>query len=217
MQYYVWDHYNILRPDKTDYAEFETSKGYLLSDDFPRCPFCHAQLGGRDWLPPFSGMFTAAKLGDLCGDILGILLSERFRAKWESSGLQGLEFLDDEIKAVYKRNVDTKRYFVTRVQHTLTLVDHEASGLVPKKIVGCEKCGVMSRKKLERLRFVEKTISELDVFRPSGLYGRTIVTERFVGFVNEHKYTNFYFVHQDDCVEPRSRDSQRGQEPFIVK
>jgi hypothetical protein len=94
-------------------------------------------------------------------------------------------------------------YFVVEPACVCVRMDEESSGLVVDELVGCDQCRVARRKKVDKIRVDEDTWGGEDIFRPSGLFGVVLVTERFVEFVRQNGFTNFDFIHQDDYSEPR--------------
>ncbi|OYP38914.1 double-CXXCG motif protein [Rhodopirellula sp. MGV] len=207
MGFYVWEYLGFVRAMKTGFAEFKAVGRKKFGGEFPKCPECETRIGTLNWQPPFVVQLTTNKFGDLCTDGQDILLSDRFREAWVNSGLTGLRFERVNVEvAITERS--TPIYFVARIAHTITRLDEKASGVVASNVVGCDSCRVMAREKVERIRLDRHTIPELDIFRPSGLYGATLVTSRFVEFVNELSLKNFHFKHQDDYREPKVFEEQ---------
>lgn len=205
MEFYVWDYLGFVRAMQTGYAEFKAIRRKAFGGEFPKCPQCDTRIGTLEWQSPFTVELTTNKFGDLCTDGQDILLSDRFCDAWNESGFKGLKFENASVEIVNAK-LSTPTYRVARISHTITRLDEEASGVVASNVVGCDQCRVMAREKVERIRLDMKTVPELDVFRPSGLYGATLVTSRFVDLVNERRLENFHFKHQDDYREPKVFD-----------
>jgi len=195
--FYIWDYLDYVRALKTGYAEFKTPGKRVRGDRFPTCPYCGTRIGTLPWLPPYIVKLTTKKLGDLCTDGLQLLISREFRDAWDACGLTGLEFVDEPIQ-VQGRIPDTADYMLVRPVHAITRLDEEASGLIFSDFDGCDECRSGTCEKIDRLRIDESSWTGLDVFRPSGLYGRVVVTSRFVEMVEKFELTNFHFIHQDD-------------------
>lgn len=201
MIFYVWDYLGLVRALKAGWAEFETIGRKVFGGEFPRCGRCQAKIGNLQWQPPFKVRLTRGRAGDLCTDGQDILVSRQFREAWTESGLSGIHFESADVETSDPLQLD-KLYNVIRVGTVTTRLDETASGLIVSNLVGCDYCRVASRQKVDRIRVDETTWTGLDVFRPSGLYGAMLVTDKFVDMVAQHKLTNFHFIHQDDYREP---------------
>ncbi|MCO6046719.1 hypothetical protein NG895_22715 [Aeoliella sp. ICT_H6.2] len=210
MEFYVWDYLDYTRAARTGYAEFKTlsrdSTGRRkLSKNFPSCPHCGVRIGYLVWLPPFRIKLTTTKLGDLCTDGLTILVSKQFREAWQQRVLKGVEFVTDPVKTDTRKG-ELMEYQVVRIPDVITRLDESASGLEIEKMDGCGKCRAANRKRVRRIRVDESSWEGQDAFHPSGLYGVTLVTSRFVETVRDFQLTNFHFIHQDDYFEPKTYD-----------
>lgn len=208
MDFYELDYLDYARARDEGYAEFDVddAHGHLLESDLPRCISCGVAIGSLRWLSPYYVTLTPGKIGDLCTDGDEILVSRRFRTAWESSGLSGFSFSVEPVQIVRRPKADARRpieLLVAEPCFAYVRLDEAASGLVVDRLLGCDHCRVASRQKVDRLRLDASTWRGEDVFRPTGLYGVVLVTERFVAFVREHGFTNFHFVHQNDFREPR--------------
>src|SRR5687767_14668727 len=65
-----------------------------ISDDFPKCLKCGRAIGQLYWLPPYDIIIKQPKnVGDFVGGAIGthLIVSERFKTKYEQSGLTGIE------------------------------------------------------------------------------------------------------------------------------
>ena len=202
MKFFVWDYLGLVRALKTGYAEFEVVGRKVFGSEFPKCSSCQAKIGTLQWQPPFHLKFTTNVFGDLCTDGQDLLLSRQFREVCDQAKLRGIEFAPEEVSVRANTNPAID-YRVLRIQNVITRLDEQASGLVVSKLVGCQLCRVAARERVDRIRVDESSWNGLDVFRPSGLYGAVLVTERFVEMISEYSLTNFHFIHQDDYREPK--------------
>ncbi len=202
MEFYVWDYCGYVRAAKTGYAEFNEVGKRNLTDHFPLCPYCGVRIGYLVWLPPFRVKLTTKKLGDLCTDGITILVSKHFREAWQQRDLKGLEFVADPVKTNTSEG-DQMEYQVVRIPDVVTRLDESASGLEIEMMAGCDQCRAANRKRVQRIRVDESSWGGEDAFHPSGLYGVTLVTSRFVEMVKDYQLTNFHFIHQDDYFEPK--------------
>jgi hypothetical protein len=214
MVFFELDYLDYVRAEKSGFAEFEVdeTKPHTLAREFPKCPSCQTPIGDLSWLPPHFVTLTTKKFGDLCTDGDAILFSERFRRAWEASGMSGLMLWDEPVQARMRRNSKVESmptYFVAKPTCVCIRMNEESSGLLVDELIGCDRCRVSKRKKVDRIRVDEGTWGSEDIFRPSGLYGVVLVTECFVDFVEQNGFTNFHFIHQDDYSEPRNGPKER--------
>lgn len=207
MVFFELDYLDYVRSHDEGYAELDVDEAHehVLDSEFPRCSSCGAAIGPLRWLPPRYVTLGAGKPGDLCTDGDAILISERFRAAWESSYLSGLAISAEPVLITRRKGTKPPMpvYFVAEPSYAYVRLDEAASGLIVDRLVGCDVCRVASRVKVDRIRVDETTWHGEDVFRPTGLFGVVVVTQRFVEFVHQHGFTNFHFVHQDYFREPR--------------
>lgn len=179
----------------SDYATFLPPTKCNFSKDKARCPHCNDVIGTLEWLPPYKGKIKGIKIGDLITDGSDFIVSEKFVDAFNNSPLTGLSFSDEEVKLGKKLK---QKYYLAKPKYVLTYLIEEECGLVLRSRDGCDKCKSLDIKKIDRIRINESSWNGEDVFKPSGVYGSILVTQRFVDFVKEHEFTNFTFVHQDD-------------------
>ena len=58
--------------------------------------------------------------------------------------------------------------------------------------------GFLPSRKIDRIVVNEKTWQGQDIFKCGNLFSVVLVTQRFVDFVSENRFTNFRFIHQSD-------------------
>lgn len=151
-----------------------------------RCPTCDRPLSMLKWLPPFR--IELESWGTHYGDVAEVgddlIVSQRFRQLFTSSGLRGLLSFDPVtiIKVVHRRGRPKEPlpdYFKAAVVHSTTTIDQEASRYVwedASKI--CPECLLGTLKRYRSLIIEEGTWTGDDVFFPRGGNG-PIVSERF--------------------------------------
>lgn len=176
------------------YPEFELI-GKPERTEPPKCEVCGARLASLRRLPPHR---YRLKYGDHPGDLLTdgmvIAVSSRFVESFRASDLSGLEFSDAAIELA-----DTElAYFMAFPTCTYTLLDESASGVVVDEVVGCDRCRVISIKKMDRIVLREETWTGEDVFKTGNLFGEILTSQRFVDFVRSNEFTNFQFIDQQE-------------------
>lgn len=189
------------------YCRFDFLRDSELGDA-TRCPKCGVAIGPRPALPPFTVKLFGDRLGDVCTSGFGseILLSSNFVAAWLRSGLVGLKVYPpgtSKLRLPPLLRASGATYQMATVESTLTKLDHDASGLVVSRQIGCEVCDVAQRRRVARLRIDESTWHGEDLFFASGLFGVVVATERVVEFTRSEGLTNAKFIHQDEYREER--------------
>lgn len=192
MQFYILS----LKSSASSYASLNLV-GSAQLEGAPTCPDCGTELGLSKTLPPYRYLLKGKKIGDLHTDGLDIAVSNRFCERYKQSGLTGVHFSNDEI---HSKNIPSG-YRMAFPEVTLTKLYESASGLDIDEVYGCSRCRVVSRNRLERIVIDEKTLEGWDMFTCGNLFGRIIVTERFVNFIGENELTNFQFISQDEYSE----------------
>lgn len=164
--------------------------------DPPRCDGCGADLSPRRTLPPHRYLIKYGDPGDLLTDVMITAFSSRFMKAYKESDLVGLEF-DDKLE-LKNSKLD---YRMAWPVCTYALMDESASGVVINNVRGCDKCRVMSIKKIDRIVLKENTWGGEDIFRSGNLFGLILVSQRFVDCVRSNGFTNFQFIRQDEYSE----------------
>jgi len=183
---------------------FSFSKVKARSGTAPECDQCGRRLGALRWEAPHQVKLQGERAGDICcgtGD--EFLVSDKFRIAWSQEQLGGLSISENPVRSDLlkrARSVDCI-YHVATPKHSFTLLDAEASGLVVHSNVGCTKCGVAQRARLDRVRVDIDSWDGAQIFHPTGLYGVLLATAQVKSFVEEAGFSNFQFRHQDDYSE----------------
>ncbi|HEX8699183.1 MAG TPA: hypothetical protein VF815_10130 [Myxococcaceae bacterium] len=167
------------------------------------CPQCGDPLTFLTWQPPHQGELElhGQEFGDLVdGPSGGLLVTERFAEAFKAEGLTGLSgFHPVKVLRVKRKRRGSKPpppppYVFVMPAHGLPALDMERSRLwigKPMKCIWCRYTGIDA---IDGLALELATWSGEDVFRPRGLWGRIIVTERFMRFAERYAVSHMTFV-----------------------
>jgi hypothetical protein len=169
----------------------------------PRCPQCGDSVGSLTWQPPFQGELELH--GKAFGDLIkcsgdDLLATEHFAAAFTAEGLAGLSgFHPVEILQVRRRHRSAKpspppRYLAVTAAYGQPALDLERSRLHTSAPVTCTWCRDTGVDAIDGLAMEEGTWSGEDIFRPRGLSGVILVSERFMRFAQRHALSHFTFV-----------------------
>ncbi|HEX8703733.1 MAG TPA: hypothetical protein VF815_33155 [Myxococcaceae bacterium] len=168
-----------------------------------RCPQCNDIVGSLTWQPPFQGELELH--GKAFGDLLkgagdDLLVTEHFAAAFTAEGLKGLSgFHPVEVKRVRKTRRGPKpgpppEYLVVTPAYGQPALDLARSRLHTSAPVTCTWCRSTGVDAVDGLALEEGTWTGEDVFRPRGLSGVILVSERFVRFAQHRALSHFTFV-----------------------
>jgi hypothetical protein len=181
--------------------------------DAPQCPRCGDPIGMRTWLPPYR--VELELYGQAPGDFVdgpgyNALISERFAEAFRAEGLTGLlGFHPVEVVRVRRKRKGPKpgaepRYFAVTICFGRGAVDEERSRLRRAVAVTCPECRNPGRDSIHGFSLEPGTWGGEDVFRPRGLQGRILVSERFAEFVKRHELTNMKLTPTEELIwDPR--------------
>jgi hypothetical protein len=154
------------------------------------------------WLPPYRVVVKlyGKEFGDFAfmGASNYFLVSARFREVYQRRGLTGLLWFDPveviRVKSRRRKLPEPPQYF--RVQGTyggpaLDVVASEIEWLEPP---ACQVCRAANLVRWKRLVVDEATWNGEDAFRPRGMSGTTLVSERFHDVCQEHAIKNAVFT-----------------------
>jgi len=174
-----------------------------------RCPQCGETIGMLTWQPPYQGEMGlyGKEFGDLMEESSGgLLITERFAEAFKAEGLTGLSgFQPVEILRVRRKRRGPKpgpppRYFYVTPAYGQTALDMERSRLRLSKPFECSWCRDTGVDAIDGLALEEGSWSGEDVFRPRGLWGIILVSERFVRFAGKHALSHIAWVPIDKYV-----------------
>jgi hypothetical protein len=171
--------------------------------DAPYCPRCGDPIGMLTWLPPYRGELKLH--GESPGDFVqghgyDLLISERFAEAFRKEGLTGLlGFHPLEVVRVRGKRKGSKvpvvpRYVTVTACFGRGAVDEAHSRLRRAEPVKCPECRDPGSDSIHGFTLEPGTWQGEDVFRPRGLQGRILVSERFAQFIKHHGLTNMKLI-----------------------
>jgi hypothetical protein len=170
--------------------------------DATSCPVCGRPVSMLTWLPPFR--VTLKLYGKVFGDFAfmaggnDFLVSQKFREVYHSLGLTGLLGFDlvevIGIKSGRKRRQPPPTYFRVDVTYGQTALDMAASGFEWLETPTCPLCRTATIMRWKRLILEQETWTGEDAFRPRGMSGEIMVSERFKYACEQNGITNAFFM-----------------------
>lgn len=178
--------------------------------DAPRCPRCGDFIGMLVWLPPYQAELElyGEELGDyIQGPGYAWLISERFADAFRAEGLTGLEGFHpvdvQRVKCMRKRPrkpLTVPRYFVVWPCYSRAAVDLVLNRVRFSKPPTCPECRSTGIDAVNGFVIEPNTWSGEDVFRPRGMQGDVVFSERFKEFVERHRLTNMLLTPTEQFV-----------------
>ena len=179
--------------------------------DAPRCPRCGEMMGMLSWLPPYRGELELH--GESLGDFVeasgfDLLISERFAEAFRSEGLTGfLGFHPVEVTRVRRKGktpraktIAVPRYYAVTACFGRGAVDEARSRIRRPEPVKCSECRNTGADSIHGFTLEPGTWQDEDVFRPRGLMGDLVVSERFADFVQRHQLTNMKLIPTEELT-----------------
>jgi len=176
----------------------------------PRCSKCGEPIGMKEWLPPYRVNIElyGKALGDFVDGVGGnsFLISERLAEAFRTEGLTGLLGFDPvEVLGVRRKRKGPKpsavpRYFAVSPCFGRAAVDEARSRVRHKKPMTCSECRYTSWDSIQGFVLEPGTWQGEDVFRPRGLQGDIVVSERFAELVKHHGLTNMKLIPTEEYV-----------------
>jgi hypothetical protein len=171
----------------------------------PRCPKCNCFVGSLPVLPPvhvelelFGHYFAdVAFTGDQ------LLVSARLREAYIESQFSGLSsFYPVSVISAKSRKRKLRNecpiYFLAYVSNGRAAVDTTVSGFEWEAEPSCLECREGMIKRWSRIVIEPGTWDGKDVFRPRGLSGTILVTERFRDMYIGHGFRNGVFIPAEE-------------------
>jgi hypothetical protein len=207
---HVGEYHTVFHPMKPD-----------RTGDAPRCPECDKCVGMLVWLPPYRATVVASfsKLGDIAdgpGD--SMLVSERFRRAWEERQLKGIK----EFAPLERLRIRPARlakpgivYYRIAPEPFGAAIDFEHSKFKYGGIITCSKC-----KRMPHMNgVIGFTIDQAswtgeDIFRPWGLTGWVIVTDRVRQLRDDYDLKNVDLTPTEEYVYPPGYKMPVVKTPF---
>jgi hypothetical protein len=175
----------------------------VVWDKALRCRQCGGVIGMKTWLPPYRVELEqySEALGDFAmGSGDEVLISERFAEAFRAEGLTGLlGFHSVEVLRVRRKRkglnkVPVPRYYVVSPCFGRAAVDMARSRIRHEEPMTCSECRYVGPDSIHGFALEPGTWQGEDVFRPRGLPGRIVVSERFARFVERHGLTNMRLI-----------------------
>ena len=188
----------------TEFARLGSSLGPA-----PRCPQCGETIGSLIWLPPYQGELElhGTSFGDLLkGPCGGLLVTERFARDFKAEGLTGLGgFHPVEVTRVRRKRRGAQApppppYVFVTPAYGRPALDLQRSSIRSKRPAECVECRYTSPDSVDGLVLELETWSGEDVFRPRGLWGVILVSERFLRFVGGYDLAHMSLVPSEKYV-----------------
>jgi hypothetical protein len=163
----------------------------------------------RTWLPPYRVELElyGQGLGDFIeGPGYELLLSEQMVEAVRMEGLTGLlGFHPVEVVRVRRKRKGSKpsavpRYFAVTACFGRGAVDNARSLFRRDEPVTCPECRNPGADTIHGFVLESGSWRGEDVFRPRGLQGRILVSERFTQFVKRHGFTNMKLIPTEEYV-----------------
>jgi len=166
------------------------------------CPACGSAVAMLEWLPPRRVVLKlyGKDFGDFafmpgCDDFL---VSQKFRESYFQHGLAGLAGFDPvEVIGVKSRRRNLPApplYFRVCANYGQTAFDHAASGFEWIDPPTCPLCRTGNIMRWRRLVLEDRTWTGEDAFRPRGMAGETMVSQRFKDACEQHGIKNAVFT-----------------------
>jgi hypothetical protein len=174
-----------------------------------RCARCGEPIGMKVWLSPcrIELELHGAVFGDFVegpGD--EVLVSGRMAEAFREEGLTGLlGFHPVEVVRVRRKRKNSKpgsvpRYFAVSPCFGRGAVDEARSRFRHTKPMTCSECRYTGLDSIHGFTLEPGTWQGEDVFRPRGLQGDIVVSERFAQFVKRHDFTNMKLIPTEEYV-----------------
>jgi hypothetical protein len=162
------------------------------------------------WLPPYRVELELH--GEELGDFIknspyDLLISERFAEAFRAEGLTGLEgFHPVEVRRVRcmrkrpRKPLSVPRYSVVSTCFGRAAVDLVLNRVRCRKTPTCQECRSTGIDAIHGFALEPGTWGGEDIFRPRGLLGDLVVSERFKDFVERHGLTNMVLTPTEQYV-----------------
>jgi hypothetical protein len=185
-------------PHDTEFSRSSSNLGPAL-----RCPHCGETVGSLSWQPPYQGELElyGQGFGDLIqGPCGGLLITERFAEAFRTAGLTGLSgFHPIEVMRIRSKGRGSQpdpapQYLFAIPSYGTPALDMERSRIRSPKPLTCMGCRYVSPDAIDGLALEAGTWNGEDVFRPRGLWGVIIVSERFMRLAEHHALSTMALV-----------------------
>ncbi len=169
----------------------------------PLCPQCGGVVGALTWQPPYR--IELELYGKDFADLIvasghDLLVTERFAQDVNADGLTGFSgFHPVEVVRVRRERRGSKpglppRYLFVTTAYGHAALDMERSRIRGNRPMRCPFCRYVGCEAVDGLVLEPGTWTGEDVFRPRGLSGVVLVTERFMRFAEKYAMSHMTFV-----------------------
>jgi hypothetical protein len=174
------------------------------------CPQCGGPIGMLPRLPPHRVQLVLH--GEELGDFIestghDLFVSERFAQAVREEGFTGLKgFHPVEVVRVRRKRRGPKPSHIPQYLAVTACYGRAAVDLAHSRIryaddpPTCEECRNATKNAIHGFALEPGTWQGEDIFRPRGLTGRLVVSERFARFVERHGFTNMTLTPTEDLV-----------------
>ncbi len=173
------------------------------------CPRCGEPVGMRPRLPPHR--VGLSLLGEALGDYVessgyDLLISERLARAFQEEGLTGLngfhpvEVVRLRLKRRSSKPSDTPHYQAVTACFGRAAVDLARSRIRYEAPPTCGECRYVNLESIHGFTLEPGSWRGEDIFRPRGLSGRLVVSERFAHFVARHGFNNMRLTPTEELV-----------------
>jgi hypothetical protein len=161
------------------------------------------------WLSPYRVELKlyGQEFGDFIKISADLLISERFAEAFRAEGLTGLEgFHPVEVVRVRSRkkkagkSLSVPRYLVVSAPYGPAAVDLVLNRVWTVNPVTCMECRAAGIHAINGFVVEPGTWGGEDIFRPRGLPGTLVVSERFKSFVERHGWTNMVLTPTEQFI-----------------
>jgi len=176
-----------------------------------RCPGCGNFIGMLPWLAPHRATLElyGVEPGDFAeGPGYEVLISERVADAFRAEGLTGFEGFHP-VEVVKTRHMKGKRakspikglrYRVVSPCFGRAMVDVVLNRMRFKAAPTCQECRYAGVDAVHGFVLEAGSWRGEDVFRPRGLRGKIVVSERFKELVERHGFTNMVLTPTEEYV-----------------
>lgn len=191
----------------------------------PRCSQCDAPIGMRTWLPPYRAELElyGQDLGDfVAGPGYEVLISERMVEAFRAEGLTGLlGFHPVEVVRVRRKRKGPKpgalpHYFAATACFGRGAIDDVRSRIRRDQAVTCPECRNSGVDSIHGFTLAPGSWQGEDVFRPRGLQGRLLVSERFAQLIQQHQLTNMKLTPTEEFRWDPLRQGPPEAKPTVL-
>ncbi len=177
--------------------------------DAPSCPQCGATIGMLTWISPYRGelILHGGQPGDFVESTgYDFLISERMAEAFRAEGLTGLlGFHPVELVRVRRRRKGSTHgampcYFAVTACFGRGAINEARSLIRRGKPITCTECRSTGVDTIHGFSLEPGTWQGEDIFRPRGLQGDLVVSERFAEFVKRHGFTNMKLTPTEQYI-----------------